>query len=484
LAAEQRGYWWRFMVRCAAKALHELDTSVEEVTSLDATDRAAAITRALRGATGEDAWKLHNPDHSKPAFLQVPSPTADPADGGYELRSPSLLTAIIGSKNHDRKVGQRRVLDPEAAVFALVEYQTGSIYSGRGNYESQLTGSRSGKSSGTPFMGVRIGADGWSATFRHDTSTLLDRWDAIRRDHGLRGDVWSLWVQPWDGEHPLPAAELDPAFVPLARAVRLVEPSAGQYRALWFRVSKCSRVDDHTSGGNLGDIFTPLVPNPKTGAPKVRGTLEQGYGYREVVRLLFGEASRPSASVASLEGTDPVKADGIWVLFQGVAYDQGKTLGYHARSVALPDVAAQFDLLFEPETVRDMHEELLELVTGVQRAVTAALRILVHGDPKPLQSDPLGDAARQHLDFSVDQFYLTHLFAATAERKTAADEPAEAKRAFVEELLGAGEVAFEHGAGRAAVPSVHRLRRQVESEAYLRRRFRQLQVAEPKVVGG
>src|SRR5690606_25377302 len=135
---------------------------------------------------------------------------------GYAPNWPSILTSAIGSKNHERKSDVDRALTPEQLAYALVEYQTGVIFGGRGNYGSQSMGSASGAGSGTPLMGVRIGS-GYRQTRRHDVVVFLDRWSYIRDRLIARGRGWALWTLPRDGESCLPAEQLEPAFIPLAR---------------------------------------------------------------------------------------------------------------------------------------------------------------------------------------------------------------------------------------------------------------------------
>lgn len=419
----QRSYWYRFLVRCGAKALRSMGLDAREAASANVIELAAGIAQALSEAAGGDAaWLLHQPDPKRPAFLQPPTPDGAPPETNYARNSMSLLTSAIGAKMHERKVDVDRTLDAEQAIYALVEYQTGVIFGGRGNYASQLMGSASGAGSGTPFMGVRLGT-GYRDTYLHDVAVTLDRWDHIRNRLRIAGDIWALWTERWDGKSQLPAAQLDPAFIPLARLVRLGEPLPdGRFSTVWFKSTDCARVSDHSDGGLLGDIFAPLVPHPKhPGGWKVRGTLKAGYDYPEVVRLIFGIEAVPSASVAALaDPRHPARA-GARVVFEGTAFEQGKTVGFHYREVPLPSTNV-LAFLAQPEPVQEAHAKMLKLARDAKSAIRGATRVLLAGSPKQRDGDgDKVDRPARALEYEIDQIYIPTLLNA-AERHARGDE--------------------------------------------------------------
>ncbi|MCC7494930.1 MAG: type I-E CRISPR-associated protein Cse1/CasA [Fimbriimonadaceae bacterium] len=486
LAPEQRGYWWRFLVRCATKALLELDCGPDEATTDD-------LRGVLRDLVPDGGWCLYQPDPARPGFLQVPTPNLT----GYVRRPISMLTGAIGSKNHERKADAIRSLTAEQAVYALVEFQTAAIYAANRGYESQLTGSRDCKGSGTPFMGARIRHSD-VLTFRHDVAAMAGAYETMA-EH-LRGTVWAIWCLPWDGQTPLPAVQLDPAFICLARMLRLASPEGGLFAAIHYRPTHSTakgasggapRVQDPFArpakgkhpppSGVFGDAFTPVIATED--GPKVRGTLEHGYSYTEVVMLLFGgtKDARRSPSVEALVKAADLDRDDLAVTFEGVAYDQGKTLGFHRREVLLPAIGG--DWLSDPTPIRTAHAHLLSVVDDAKSALRGAARIVLSGAPRPRSGDKKkADRPAAVLEQRVDACYLDFLFgaAATIQEQGAAvrfDLP------FLEWLQEAAEAALATALPELPVSTNQRFERELRAEAFLKARLRKLRGEEPSKEG-
>ena len=475
VSAEQRSYWLRFQVRCAARAMRTAGLDVAEAAAMP----VGALARRLRDGLLEHSagtdWELYQPDPSLPGFLQPPTLNgAAPAEDGYREDDCGLLTQIIGTKGHERKVAVGRRLPPELAVYALIEYQFGTIFGGRGNYESQLTGSRAGAGSGTPFMGAWIDGS-YSTTFLHDLWVMLRRWDQAAEFQ--QGPIWALWRERWDGASQLPSMRLDPAFIPLARMVRLGEPVAGTFETVWFHASQRSRVRDVTEGGRLGDPYTPLVPDPKGGHKKVRGTLEKGYDYLEVVRLLFeldGAVRSPSAAALM---DDPPDVDDLRVVFEGMAFEQGKTRGFHRREVRLPRQRSRLQRLSaRVPLVASLHQQMLFQTTSAKRALRSALALVLSHAPLPRDSDRAKmTTAIDRLDALIDGVYIDHLIeAATSE---GADDPTRPYRQWLFDSIVVGRRGGHEAIFKVAIRSLPRsvarqFEEEVRSEAYLRARLR------------
>ncbi len=467
LSAPQHSYWYRFLVRCAARALEVEGRTVQSVADEPPDSLAETVRDALqRAAGGGAAWSLHAGRAMDPAFLQAPATADQPLDQlKFKRDGVSRLTGAMGAKNHERKPGVIRWLSPERLVFALVEYQTSVIYAGRGNYESQLTGSRSGAASGTPFMGAWLDGS-LERTFRYDVQVLLKRLDTIRSDHGLRGDLWALWTEPWNGKDPVPSHALHPAFIPLARQVRLEEPVEGGYRGLWFRASKGPRVDDAAGGGDFGDPFTPTIDHAS--GRKVRGTIGRGYDYREMISLLLGdEGKHPSRSVAELrkQRFDPdVRVE---VRFEGTSFQQGKTVGFHSRMLPAPAVGygrtGYRPVLDDPERALEVHRAMLDDVKAAQSVLRGAARLLVHGSVTPRDGDSSGAIPTELLNDWLEERYYPLLNEWAARYAEGEEWQAEWRRS----LAGAARDAFRAAEPRLSVTTGSRFERQSGAWSYL-----------------
>ncbi len=479
IAGEQRSYWWRFLVRCAAKALHDRGQTVEEAARCSPDELAADLRAALRAAANDTdgsrgVWLLHQPNHAQPGFLQHPVIDGEQPEGRkYKRNTTSILTCAIGSKLHDRKTEIARTMDAEQLVYGLIELQLGAIFGGKGNYASQIMGSAVGAGSGSPFMGARLGS-AENETFRHDLSVLLDSWERIREDHALRGTIWSLWTEPWSGDHSLPSNKLDPAFIPLARSIRIGAPNAdGIFDTTWFRSSSKSRVKDLTGGGNFGDPFTPLVPDAKHPEKlKVRGTLGNGYGYLEITNLLFGTDDRrpatlsPSVKALVREGENE-RAD-VRVLFEGTAFEQGKTVGFHRREILLHP--GSFEMLGNPAPARAVHEEMLNMVRNAKSALRGAVRILLSGTAKPREGDDDKIALpTDDLDARVDRIYLDSLLDAAAQYESNDTSWRVAWARCLEELA---LKSFDATAGSLPTATSRRFEREAMARSRLEHRLR------------
>jgi hypothetical protein len=425
LAADQHGHWWRFLTRCGAKALREMRLDVPTASEQPASSLGLEIERALRAAAPEPmAWMLYQPDLCAPGFLQPPF-LSPGAASNPKIGSCAYLSTLTGEKGHERKSDTGRTRTAEEAVYGLIELQLGAYYGGPKNYASQITADGY---CGTPFMGARIGNSN-SMTFQHDVQVLIDTWDNIVSNLKLTGDIWALWMEPWnlDVKHA-PHVSLDPAFIPLARFVRLDPPKIGRFTTLRYWPTEKARVADISGGGNYGDPFVPLVTDTKTGGLKVRGTQQHGYNYREVVELLFperegGKGGEVPPSVGALKHYRFHSRPDLSVIFEGVAYKQGGTEGFHRRELILP--ASGPKRLGNPQPIRKVHNHMLNTVGKAEKALKTAVEVLLRGEREkrsnPPKVNPRGpQKAVHHLDDLLDRIYLDELFALT-ERYEAGD---------------------------------------------------------------
>jgi len=476
LTIEQRSHWHRFLVRCAARALRTMEVDIATATEMARRELSDRVEAALIDAAGDlSAWDLVPESPSVAGFLQTPVTGAEtPDEAGYRRRAIAELTALIGSKEFERKSEAARYLDAHEVVYGLIEYQSGVIYGGRGNYPTALTPSNSGKGSGVPFMGIEFD-DAGGRTFQWGVETLLADWSMIRDERGLQGTVWAVWTRAWDGKGSLPSTQLDPAFIPYARMVRICAPDAlGRFDGFLFRSSNDAAITDHTDGAVFGDPFTALFPNPKHEDQwKVRGVMERGFGYSEVVELLgFGDRGQPSRSVERFyHEPDSAELPNVGVRFEGVAYEQGKTLGFHTRRIPLP-VSSLGALTFsDPDPFREVHSGMLERIDEVKRILRAASRIVLHGEPRPhTGDDALVALSTNALDEWADRDgrYLDFLFRAAREQIAGSEAWIEE---WAKELSAKGKAVFNRALPSLPAPGAQRLEREVSALSYVDRKL-------------
>ena len=456
VSAVQRQFVWRLVVRCAVRASAEVPLS--ELTVAEVRERLAASTPDV------DCWALYRKDAGA-AFLQVPLAAPTPAEAGYKPEDLSRLTIIPGGKNHEFKRGVAARLSPCDTLNALVEYQFGSIFT-KGNYASQIMGSTTGKGSGVPFMAPWWPSLGVSF-LSHVTSSRAHAQFA-RDVHGMSGAVWALWTLPWSGEADgMPASRLATNFIPLARRVRLDRPADdGMFERLWFAASTGPRVADHTAGSGLGDAFTPFVAREVQ--TKVRGVMGTGFDYREVARLLLNAEIEPrgQASFAVLDAVKKSDKESIPVLMEGVAFDQGKTLGFHQRVIALPRYA-----LLDPEPNARLLDAMLTDAKSAESALSAAGRIWMSGSARPKKGDRgRVDRCRFFLTERIDRLF----FAEVAQLIEAVHLEGTTDRAqdmWRTALLAAARDALDEVMSSTPVPSARRFERAALAAEALTRAF-------------
>lgn len=444
VGAIQRQFVWRLLVRCAVRAAGTEPLAALTVASL--RDRLAATTPDL------ECWSLHRDDGGA-AFLQVPLGAPTPAAAGYKHEDLSRLTIIPGGKNHEFKRGVAARLSPSDALNALLEYQFGSVFT-KGNYASQIMGSSTGKGSGSPLM-----APWWpslGASFVSHVHSSLAHATFARDVLGLRGDVWALWTLPWAGAADgMPASRLAPNFLPLARRVRLAAPSAdGMFDRLWFASSTGPRIADHTAGSGLGDAFTPFVARETQ--TKVRGVMGAGFDYREVARLLLDAAIDPrgQSSFAVKYAARTSKAESLPVLMEGVAFDQGKTMGFHQRVIELPRLS-----VLDPAPHALLLDAMLTDAKSAESALAAAGRTWMSGSARPKKGDRgRVDRCRSFLTERIDRLFFAEVTALIDKvRRSGLTDGAQAR--WRTALAAAARTSLQEVMSATPVPSARRFER-------------------------
>jgi len=323
LRPHQRHAWHAFLVQIGALALHAAEKS-------DPQEDEESWGALLRGLTpdypDDEPWSLVAPP-DRPALLQPPLPSGNLGDLKNVVATPDALDMLVTSKNHDLKAEVMVEAGPDDWLFALVTLQTMEGFLGAGNYGiSRMNGGFANR----PALGI-VPPGGLGAHVKRDIRCLLGvRSDALALGlHAASSGLGLLWLKPWDGATPLRPSELDPYYVEICRRVRLVETN-GRLSAR-AGGSKAPRVVP-IPGGMTGDPWAPTVVE-KDGTRKVFTADASGFGYRRMVRLMFGQ---DGVSISPLQNIVSDDADeGLVLLARALTRGQGKTEGLHERRVML-----------------------------------------------------------------------------------------------------------------------------------------------------
>ena len=411
LRPHQTPAWHAFLVQIAAMGLEALGT-----TELPGEDEGDWV-RLLRSLTpdwpDDEPWCLVSPATS-PALLQAPVPEADASryDQVFSktVRAADALDMLATAKNHDLKSARMRRAGADDWLFALVSLQTQEGVMGRGNYGvARMNGGYGNRS----YVALRPSAASTPGTaFRHDLQALSAGANTLWNDaeplgFATEGALPLLWTAPWNGEDSLPLSRLHPLFVEICRRARL-EFHDGILSARLANTT-AARVEAKEHKGNLADPWTP-VERTETKALSLTG---EGFSYRKMNELLFGSDKRSwqLPLLARVRGS----ASAAQFVAEGIARGQGKTEGFHRRSVPVPDAAVRL-LETNPDMLSGRARERVRAAATVQgKCLYPALVILVQKGPdqaawdKPSNGDLTAPWTRR-FDSTVDRIFFTELW--------------------------------------------------------------------------
>jgi CRISPR system Cascade subunit CasA len=294
----------------------------------DETFWREGIRLLTRASVGEDdcAWTLVVDDPTKPAFMQGPVPTkADFSSFRPKALTPDELDVLPTAKNHDVKISRVGQPTNEDWAYALISLQTMSGFFGQGNYGiARMNGGFGSRLLVT--VGYRSNTvERWS----RDTRRLL----ALRPQllsgpwgYSAEGRVLT-WLLPWDFKSSLDLSSLDPFFIEIARAVRLVDQN-GHITTLGAP-TKVARLAAKDANGMLGDPWTPI------NCKKEAALTVPASGFTpELLRdLIFEDGFQLSAMQRPDAGHEGGSCQfQASVLVRG----QGTTDGFHATAVRIP----------------------------------------------------------------------------------------------------------------------------------------------------
>lgn len=348
--------------------------------------------RRLTGGEDDCAWTLVVEDVTKPAFMQAPvtSPTlaAKFNQKNPKARTPDELDLLATAKNHDLKQAQAALPEDEGWVYALVSLQTTTCFNGAGNYGIARINGTSARPCVQLVYSARMGQ-----RWRTDVARLL-RYRATPLDrygYSASGIVLT-WTTPWDLETSIALDTLDPFFIEISRAVRLIRDDAG---ILALGASSKPRVlskpvRDELKG-NLGDPWTPV--NLESGGAAVLG--KNGFTPRILHDLVFAEID-PDSKFQACEfmKADP-SATANPAVFHATALARrggtdSSTEGFHAASFPVPGKVALSLLRRDADADRlsKMSRERLNDGAAMQnRVLKLALLALLEAGPEKINFD-------------------------------------------------------------------------------------------------
>ncbi|MDX2266441.1 MAG: type I-E CRISPR-associated protein Cse1/CasA [Hyphomicrobiales bacterium] len=440
LRAHQAPAWRAFLVQVAVMGIETI--GLDEAPG---DDPAAwgQVLRALTPDSADTAWSLIAPP-DKPAFLQPPAPDMKEYTG--RISTPDALDVLVTSKNHDAKVERQSEADQDDWAFALVSLQTQEGFMGAGNFGiSRMNGGFGSR----PYLMMRA-ADSlsfWDG-FRRDVDALLaarqSRFvQAERRGFDVTDGVKLLWLKPWDGRQQLSVDELNPLFVEICRRVRLIHEN-GRIVAATASSAK-ARIAAKDFKGDLNDPWGAVESGDEQ---KLLSITSDGFNYKRMVQILFGDASRKYRRGLLAEPAKAEKKQDLLLECFALARGQGKTEGFHTRSVSLPRRAAWgLSDGTEAEALARLANERVEVSgTVASKALRPALIVLTQKGPeepawKKPANEPMTRDALARFNAAVDETFFPALWRdldlgtdEAREKAWANDLAAIARQTFVEAL--------------------------------------------------
>ena len=359
LRPHQRHPWHAFVTQLGAMAMH-----ISGQTQLpDDPADWMEIIRSLTAAEfpGDEPWFLVVPGLTDPAFMQTPASVVDRmADYTREVATPDELDTLLTSKNHDLKSAVASVSELDDWIFALVSLQTSEGFSGRGNYGiSRMNGGLGCRPAFSITPSVRPGMH-----IRRDIVALLEHREKLLDDFAMQdGGARLLWTLAWDGEkgEGLPPGALDPFYIEVCRRVRLRKTETGL--AAVRAISKAPRVAAKALKGRTGDPWTPF--NIKEG--KSLTLANGGFTYQRTADYLTsGNWERPP--LCRLTKAEERAPQDMQLVARSLVRGQGKTEGYHERSVPLtPRVVRAFGSPTGMSHLGEIARDRIEQIKTIQR---------------------------------------------------------------------------------------------------------------------
>jgi CRISPR system Cascade subunit CasA len=336
--------------------------------------------RRLAGREDDCAWTLVVDDPTLPAFMQAPVPKAtDFSVFKPKANTPDALDVLPTAKNHDLKSDRAERPRQEDWIYALVSLQTMSGFFGQGNYGiARMNGGFGSR----PMARVSYRESTGIRWKRELHKLLAIRPGLLEGPWNYRADGWVLtWLPTWDLKSSLAPSALDPFFIEIARAVRLVKRGNG-LKALGAS-TKSPRIAAKEAKGLVGDPWIPV--NSKNGAALT--VSPSGFTPELLRNLIFEEGYELTA----MQRPDPNR-DGQSCQFAATVLvrGQGTTDGFHAVAVPIPGEVTR--RLFRSGPERDRLARLSKTALGdagemQHRVLKPAVLSLIQAGPEKIDFD-------------------------------------------------------------------------------------------------
>ena len=329
LRPHQRHAWHAFLVQLGAMAMHRAGLDESPAT---AEEWAGVIRGLTSDYPNDEPWQLVVDDITKPAFMQPPASSLErKEDFKSSVATPDELDMLVTSKDHDLKSAVADQSHTDDWIFALVTLQTMEGFGGAGNYGiSRMNGGLGNR----PAFSLAPSGGGTGAHVRRDIEALLEFLPGILAEHpGTDTGHVLLWTVPWDGTpaEALLLNRLHPLYVEVCRRIRLLIYSSDHLYGIRTS-SKAPRIEAKSLNGITGDPWAPIDRRDKKG-DKILTMPAGGFQYKRVSEYLTsgGEYVRPpliQPTASEMASDEPMQ-----VVARAMVRGQGKTEGYHERTI-------------------------------------------------------------------------------------------------------------------------------------------------------
>jgi len=380
-----------------------------------ADDWQANLRRLTTAWPQDEPWQLVA-RFDAPAFLQAPA-TDGVAAYRRHLPTPDSLDILVSAKNHDIKATQIHHAVAEDWVFALVSLQTQEGVMGAGNYGVARMNGGYGSRSYVFWAPAQSRPGG---AFKRDLLRLLssaqvpDSKAAGVLDDDRNEQPGLLWLLPWPGDTQLDLAELHPLFIEICRRIRLINRrnfGNGGWQAIQAN-TRLARIDAQGCFGVVGDPWMPV----EQGTPDKALTIsDTGFSYQRVVQVLFGSERRDYLLPRLAQPDAEEAGQPMQVTLTGLCRGQGKTHGFHSRTIQLPDFAVAA-MLQRSQWLKHLSRTQLQMALNVQgRCLRPALISLFQKAPaEPIwqktSSERLVAMYLKQMDSEIEQIFFPHLW--------------------------------------------------------------------------